>query len=717
MRTRFRKKLNPDETPVLGCLFERMRDLPLPSLVAVALIFASAPAVPAFAQEDGSPVTGGRAVIVEAPLVTMRDLEEAGALPMDEVALAAPEPEGYPKETLAAILEGDLLPDVGLDEATLAGTGGDELGFSYGEKLLGQAPGVEDVIDAEPAGAPEGDEPDEEGGPSIEALAAPDPPGGGGSKEVAVPDPVSPVQEEPDAPGNSPGELADMGVPVGSPPDAEEPLYDGGGYELVSSPSTVAPEDRDYAAVGPLSTGRSSPDGFGARPYEDPATGAGAVQPEGLAPSPDSGYGSNESSQVSLGALVVGDVGGAPDPALRERDAGRPLPSDESHPDEEAEASEGTEPVVQDRVTSDDLPEIEAAAEWASGERTLPEDARPAGGTADPPLDETVPADGAQDQYGTAAGAVPGEPASPPIGDGDPEAGAWALDGRPEVAPPGGSLAEESMEDGQAGEEESQATQYGPNVGTTSQPPLEGEVAENGDDETSEIAPLGASAVPPNGSAPQDGLPTRVPDRNLAEEDEAGPPEPERTEHVRPENGVALAERGERRVGAPGVGRGGGESPNARPGKPSDTPRGARTPADKGAAAGEEEPGVVQTADGSRTVVRRTIPSGTRGGSQEPRVAEPPREVAARAAQRAQELRALARQTADRDGAEESLANGRRATPSTARHQVAQGSHRLVVEGNSATASSFIQATVSDTGGAEATVKSVQASSRKRGGR
>jgi len=717
LRTRFRKKLNRDETPVFGRLSEWMRDLPLPSLVAVALVLGSAPAAAGVAQEDGSPVMGGRAAIVEAPLVTMRDLEEAGALPLDEVALAAPGPEGYPKEALAAILEGDLLPDVGLDDATLAGTGGDELGFSYGEELLGQAPGVEDVIDAEPARAPEGDEPDEEGGPSIEALAAPDPPGGGGSKEVAVPDPVSPVQEEPDAPGNSPGELADMGVPVGSPPDAEEPLYDGGGYELVSSPSPVAPEDRDYAAVGPLSTGRSSPDGFGARPYEDPATGAGAVQPEGLAPSPDSGYGSNESSQVSLGALVVGDVSGAPDPALRERDAGRPLPSDESHPDEEAEASEGTEPVVLDRVTSDDLPEIEAAAEWASGERTLPEDARPAGGTADPPLDETVPADGAQDQYGTASAVVPQEPDPSPIGDGGPEAGAWALGGRPEVAPPDGSLAEEPTEDGQADEGESQATQYGPNIGPVSQPPLEGKEAENGGDETSEITPPGASAVPPNRGVAQNGLPTRVPDRNLAEEDEAGPPEPERTEHVRPENGVALAEREELGVEASEVGRGEGESPSARPGNPSDTPGGARTPTDKGAAAGEEEPGVVQTADGSRTVVRRTIPSGTRGGSATLGSWEPPREVAARAAQRAQEARALARQTADRDGAEEPLAHGRRATPSTARHQVTQGSHRLVAEGNSATASSFIQATVSDTGGAEATVKSVQASSRKRGGR
>jgi len=325
LRTRFRKKFNPDGTPVLAGSSRRPWGLTRLLPVAVLLTFASVPAPPSAAQEGGPPVTGVRAAI-EAPLVTMRDLQEAGALPLDEAALAASEPERSPKETLAAILEGDLLPDVGLDDAIVAGTGGDELGFSYGEELLGQVPGVEDVIDAEPAKAPEGYEPDGEGGPSIETFVASDPPGGGGTKEVAVSDPVAPVPEERDVPGDSPGELADTGMPVGGPPDAEEPLYDGGGYELVSSPSPGAPEARSQNAEAALSVRRDSPDGFGTRSYEDPPAGPGVVQPKDLAPSTSSGYGSNGSSQGSPGTFRAGDhpdAGGAPELVPQEGSRGR----------------------------------------------------------------------------------------------------------------------------------------------------------------------------------------------------------------------------------------------------------------------------------------------------------------------------------------------------------------------------------------------------------
>lgn len=275
------------------------------------------------------------------------------------------------------------------------------------------------------------------------------------------------------------------------------------------------------------------------------------------------------------------------------------------------------------------------------------------------------------------------------------------------------------MEDKRA-DEESQATQYVPNTDIPSQPPLEGEEAGSGDEETPEITPPGASAIPPNGSAPQDGLTTRFPNRGLAEEDGAGSPEHEHVEPEKPEADVALADREKRGVDVSEVGRGRAESPNARPGKLSEAAGGARTPADKGTSSGDGELGVAQTADEPRTdtlmAVRRTIPSGRRDGSATFGSWDPPRGITARAAQRAREVR-LARQIADRDGVEESLAQGRRLTPSTARLRVTQGSQRLVAEGNSTIVSSVEQATVSDARGAEASVKSVQASSRKRGGR
>jgi len=398
--------------------------------------------------------------------------------------------------------------------------------------------------------------------------------------------------------------------------------------------------------------------------------------------------------------------------------------------------------VFQDWVTSDDGPEIEAAAEWASEEKVLPEDAEPPGGEstggpeapagaqadpaagiADPQFDEMVPTDEARDQNGTAAPAVVSwAPAAPPTDNGDPAAGTGASGERPELTSPDGSLAEETVQDELEGGDENQAAQYASGVDPLPQPPQEGEEDGNGDEETLEITPPDAFATPPNESAPQDGLPSRLPDRGPAGEDGDGSPEAERAEPEKPENGVALAERGERGVEEPSeAGRSGGESPNARPRKPPEAAGGAQTSTGTGSSAGDEELRVMGTADetrtGTRTAVRGTITSGMRAGSATLGSWEPPRSVAARAAaQRAREVRALARQTADRDGGEESLTHGRRATPSTSHRQVTRGSHRLVAEGGSAT-SSVQQASVSDTGEVEATVRSVQASSGKRGGR
>ena len=326
---------------------------------------ATFPALPAAAQEPaGSPPPETvSAALSRAPFLTTEAMIGAGRSPLSEDLLAADSGGilDVMRNFLDSILEGDLLPAITLKDATVAGVGGDELGYAYGQEAAAleggldrpseAGPGVElaDVPNPATADGPGGTEGDGSGdgsgdGVADSSFASPSLGGNPGSlDDVESADPSGFGTEERDfAPDD--GELASLGLPGESPPSDLAPQGNVPGAKETAPPSvpeaqSVPPRPDDATSSPPVA---SQP----APPADPPAAYPPAADPP-LAVVPDRGsYGATPeddgpSSDDAAGTVPADAPPGAADPYAPPEPAPAPYPSLQEPPDPGTETDAG----------------------------------------------------------------------------------------------------------------------------------------------------------------------------------------------------------------------------------------------------------------------------------------------------------------------------------------------------------------------------------------
>jgi hypothetical protein len=310
---RRRKRFNPGGMPVIGglagdgCLLLKRLAA---GAAAATLLFVATGGNAALARKPVVPPTGP-AAIANAPLLTMEGMISAGQKSFDDSLMVEPESSSLVQEIFAPILKGHLLPEISLADATLAGVGGDELAYTYGEEATEESPADEDPRPAgdgaELAEAPHSGAGEE----TREGFVSPSLGGDEESpEEIAASDPTSYGTNGADTPEDATSsELGSLGIPAdqrtpeddGPVPDTRQPpVEDADGQpqaypEPVEEDGPAQPADPSGFIPGPTeegSPGGDYPPAEEQQAYDGSSTSG--QEPPVFGAAPDEGSGSSE---------------------------------------------------------------------------------------------------------------------------------------------------------------------------------------------------------------------------------------------------------------------------------------------------------------------------------------------------------------------------------------------------------------------------------------
>ena len=321
----------------------------LVSLTAAAVLASTVYTGPVLAEkEEKQPLTS--ASLAHVPAVTFQGMLSAGEVPLTASFLAKKEDGSFLHKLLGSILEGNLLPNIGLDDLKVAGVGGDQLAASYAEE-------AEDAVETE-------DSPDEDAGSenSDSAKDSENTKDAGSAQEESSkePAPQTHSQQPP------PADLERMGIPGTSPtanaPDQSvvtmlAPTGSGFSGQLDPGESADQPGRNDRRDDPPQS---DSPEGtFGAKPSEEGSNPQETISQDTFGVrSPDHDdegqNGEVPAETPTTTAEVPGEDSAAPRPPSK--DASSPPPSDtgrESSSPEREEPAGSPEPAPSAQAPDD----------------------------------------------------------------------------------------------------------------------------------------------------------------------------------------------------------------------------------------------------------------------------------------------------------------------------------------------------------------------------